>query len=133
MLRVLRTVRTPHERQEHHDRDNASAPVCSMTQLDIWPSTREYTMMLWRDPHAGGFLHHKNTQRNEIHRTTSDTKRKKSHRAPVEIGTNEQDWLVHVSRRLPKTLPGKLHSYCHHNRNQRCHNSTVRINTESFV
>ena len=47
MLRVLRTVRTPHERLEtvsageHHDSDNASAPVCSLTQLDIWPSIRE--------------------------------------------------------------------------------------------
>ena len=45
MLRVLCTVRTPHERLEpageHHDSDNAFVPVCSMTQLDIWPSIGE--------------------------------------------------------------------------------------------
>ena len=54
------TPLTPHERLEHHDRDNASAPVCSVTQLDIWPSIRENARMLWRDPHAGGFLQHGN-------------------------------------------------------------------------
>ena len=78
MLHVLRTVRALHERLEHHDRDNASAPVCSVTQLDICPSIRENTKMLLRDQHAGGFLHHGNAHRNEIHRT-SDPRRKKSH------------------------------------------------------
>ena len=32
-----------------------------------------------------------------------------------------------------KTLSGRLHQCRHSNRNQRCHNSTVRIKTESFL
>ena len=60
---------------EHHDGDNASAPVSSVTQLDIWPSIQENTEMFSGNQHAGGFLHHGNDQRNEIHRTISDPKR----------------------------------------------------------
>ena len=60
---------------EHHDGDNASAPVSSVTQLDIWLSVQENTRMSWSCQHAGGFLHHGNDHRNEIHRTISDPKR----------------------------------------------------------
>ena len=42
---------------ERRGSDNASAPVCSMTQVDIWPSMRENKEDVCRDPHAGGLLH----------------------------------------------------------------------------
>ena len=58
---------------EHQDRDKAPAPkICSVTQLDIWPSIRETARILWRDPHFGDFLHHGNAQR--VHHTTADPK-----------------------------------------------------------
>ena len=34
---------------------------------------------------------------------------------------------------MPKTLSDELHPHRHSNKNQRCHNSTVRINTECFL
>ena len=33
---------------------------------------------------------------------------------------------------LCRKQTGKPHPHCHRNKNQRCHNLTVRINTESF-
>ena len=58
---------------EHHDSGNASVPVCSMTQLDIWLSIRQNKRVL-RDPHAGDFVDQGNAGRNEVHRTTLDPK-----------------------------------------------------------
>ena len=64
--------------------------------------------MLWRDPHAGGFLHHGNAQDGTKFIAQPRTpNQQQSHLVLVEIGTNVQDWLVHVSRPLPKTLSGK--------------------------
>ena len=81
---------------EHHDRDNAPTPTCSVTQLDIWPSIRGTARLLWRDPHFGDFLHHGNAQR--VHHTTADPKPVTvSSCTCAEIGTNLEDWLVHVS------------------------------------
>ena len=132
MLRVLRTVRTPHERletesaEEHRDSDNAPAPVCSMTQLDLWPSTRENRRRLWRDPHAGGFLQG-NAGRNDIHRTTSDLK-------PATVSSCTcGDWHERSRLACPFVLTSAENTFCRHrDKNQGCHNSTVRINTESI-
>ena len=83
---------------KHHDSDKASAPVCSMTQLDIWPSIREGTRMLWRDPHACGFLRRGNAQRNEIHRITSDPK-------PAKVSScTGGDWHEHSRLACPCVL-----------------------------
>ena len=105
---------------QHCDRDSAPAPVCPMTQLDIWPSTRENKRMLWRNPRAGGFLHHGHARRNEIHRTTSDPK------PATGSSCTCGDW--HERSRL--SCPCVQTSA--EKKKKGCHNSTVRINTESF-
>ena len=103
MLRVLRMVRTPGERLEteggHHDRDNASdttrhlafntrehEDVCGVVHMLVAFPTMEMLNMTRfiakpRTPNLQQF-----------------------HLVLVEIGANVQDWLVHVSRPLPKTL-----------------------------
>ena len=123
MLRVLRTVRTPHERLEtvyiswvNIMTATTPLPVCSVTQLDIWPSLREVTRML-----LVIFLHHGNAQRNELHRTTSDPRpatdssctcgawREPSRLACPNAHTSAENPLVNC------TLDR------HRNKNQRCH------------
>ena len=77
----------------HHDRDNAPAPICSMTQVDIWPEgTRG---CLWGDPHAGAFLLHGNAQRDSSHNLG------RFHLVHV---CGDWHWCVLVSRPLPVTL-----------------------------
>ena len=72
MLRVLRTVRTLHERLETAciswgttwQRHCVCPSLLNDTTWHLTFHTREQRGCLWRDPHAGGFLHHGDAQRN---------------------------------------------------------------------
>ena len=106
MLRVLRTVRTPHERLETvyiSWKNNMTAttrlPVCSVTQLDIWPSIRENTRMLLVISSTKEML---NETSFIAQPRTPD--RPQFHLVLAELGANLEDWLVQMSRHLPKTL-----------------------------
>ena len=103
MLRVLRTVRTPHERLETVKiswKNNITAktrlPVCSVIQLDIWPSLREVTRMLLVFPPPWKC----STKRASSH----NLGRQQIHLVLAELGANLEDWLVLMSTLLPKTL-----------------------------
>ena len=106
MLRVLRTVRTPHERLETvyiRWRNNITAttrlPVCPVTQLDIWPSLREVTTMLLVFSSTMEML---NETSFIAQPRTPD--RPQIHLVLAELGASLQDWLVLVFTPLPKTL-----------------------------
>ena len=124
MLRVLRTVRTPHERLEtvyirwgNIMTATTRLPVCSVTQLDIWPSIRENPRMLLVISSTMEML-------NETSFTAQPRipDRPQIHLVLAELGANLQDWLVLMSTHTPaeNTLVNCTLDR-HRNKNQRCH------------
>ena len=93
----------------HHDRDNAPAPICSMTQVDIWPEgTRGccgVTHMLVLSSSMGML--------NGIHRTTSD-------RFILYLFVGLALVCPCVQTSAGNTLSGMLHPDRHRDKNQRC-------------
>ena len=116
---------------EHHDSDNASVPVCSMTQLKhLASNTREQEDVVastcWWFPSP----------------KKCRTERDSSHNIGPQTGTSFILYLWRLARTFKTGLSmcpdfcrkhsGKQHPCRHRNKNQGCHNSTVRINTESI-